>query len=97
MVISSFEAQGVRFDLSSKEEIANISAPGPQIKKVKTIDFLKLLKLKKRKCSQFFYLWPRSRDIAIASFEPQEEEYVPLSREKRPISRPLGHKLKQQA
>ena len=32
--------------------------------------------------------------MAIASFEPQEEEYVPLSREKRTISRPLGHKLK---
>ena len=32
--------------------------------------------------------------MAIASFEPQEEAYVPSSREKRPISRPLGHKLK---
>ena len=32
--------------------------------------------------------------MGIASFEPQEEEYVPSSREKRPIYRPLGHKLK---
>ena len=32
--------------------------------------------------------------MAIASFEPQEEEDVTYSREKRPISRPMGHKLK---
>ena len=32
--------------------------------------------------------------MGIASFEPQEKEYVPSSREKSPISRPLGHKLK---
>ena len=32
--------------------------------------------------------------MAIASFEPQEEEFVPSSREKSPISRPLDHKLK---
>ena len=48
MAISFFEAEGVRFDVSPKEEIANISAPGPQIKKVKTLCFLQ--KLKKIKC-----------------------------------------------
>ena len=42
MTISLFEARGVRFELSSEEEIANISAPGPQIKKVRPICFLKL-------------------------------------------------------
>ena len=42
MTISSFEALGVRLDLSSVEEIANISAPGPQIKKVRTLCFFKL-------------------------------------------------------
>ena len=42
MAISSFEDLGVRFELSSVEEIANISAPGPQIKKVRTLCFLKL-------------------------------------------------------
>ena len=42
MAISFFEALGVRFVLSSEEEIANISAPGPQIKKVRTLYFLKL-------------------------------------------------------
>ena len=42
MGISFFEAGGVMFKLSSEEEIANISAPGPQIKKVKTLCFLKL-------------------------------------------------------
>ena len=42
MAISFFEAQGVGFDLSSKEEIANISAPGPQIKKVMALCIVKL-------------------------------------------------------
>ena len=42
MAISSFEDLGVRFELSSVEEIANISIPGPQIKKVMTLCFLKL-------------------------------------------------------
>ena len=42
MAISSFEDLGVRYELSSVEEIANISAPGPQIKKVRTLCFLKL-------------------------------------------------------
>ena len=32
--------------------------------------------------------------MGIASFEPQEEGYVPSSREKRPISRPMGIYLK---
>ena len=42
MTISSFEALGVRFELSSEKEIANISAPGKQSKKVWTLRFLKL-------------------------------------------------------
>ena len=42
MTISPFEALGVRFKLSSEEEIANISDPGPEIKKVRTLCFLKL-------------------------------------------------------
>ena len=42
MIISLFEAWGVRFELSSEEEIANISDPGPKIKKVRTLYFLKL-------------------------------------------------------
>ena len=33
MTIPSFEDLGVRFELSSEEEIANISPPGPEIKK----------------------------------------------------------------
>ena len=50
MTISSFEAldQDVRFELSSEEDMANILAPGPQMKKVRTICFLKLQKLKKK-------------------------------------------------
>ena len=45
MSISLFEAWGVRFELSSEEEIVNISAPGPQIKNVRTLGFLKPYKL----------------------------------------------------
>ena len=42
MAISFFEFLGVRFELSSKEEITNISAPVAKIKKVRTLCFLKL-------------------------------------------------------
>ena len=42
MTISLFEARGLRFELSPEKEIANISAPGPEIKKVRTLCFLKL-------------------------------------------------------
>ena len=64
MTISSFETLGARFQLSSEEEIDNISAPGPQIKKIRTLSFLQLLKFEKAKCPYFFDLWPRSRDIS---------------------------------
>ena len=42
MTISLFEARGVKFEVSSEEEIAIISAPGLEIKKVRTLCFLKL-------------------------------------------------------
>ena len=42
MTISLFEARSVRFELSSEEEITNISAPGLEIEKVRTLCFLKL-------------------------------------------------------
>ena len=42
MTISSLESRGVRFELSLEEEITNILAPGPRIKKVRTLCFLKL-------------------------------------------------------
>ena len=42
MSISSFEALSVRFELSSEEEMANVSAPGAGRKKVRTHCFLKL-------------------------------------------------------
>ena len=61
MTISSFEALGVRFQLSLEKEIANISAPGPQIKKVRTLWFLKLEKLKKRKWPYFFLFVAQER------------------------------------
>ena len=48
MTISPFEALGVRFKLSSEEEIANISAPGPQIKKSKDTLLSQTLKVKEK-------------------------------------------------
>ena len=47
MAISLFEARGVRFELSSEEEIANISAPGPKIKRLRTLYFLQISKFEK--------------------------------------------------
>ena len=87
MTISSFEARGARFVVSSEEEIANISAPGPQIKKLRTLCFLQLEKLKKRKWPSFCDLWPRSRDMMTSSFEARvvgfklssEEEIASIS------------------
>ena len=49
MSISLFEAWGVRFKLSSKEEIANISAPGPKIKKSKDTLLSQTLKVEQNK------------------------------------------------
>ena len=37
MNLSSFEALDIRVELSQEEEITNNSAPGPQIKKVRTL------------------------------------------------------------
>ena len=68
MAFSLFEARGVRFELSSEEEIANISAPGPKIKKVRPLSFLQLLKFEREKCPQICDLWPRSLVIAIFSY-----------------------------
>ena len=39
------------------------------------------LKVEEKNVSLFFYLWARSRDMAISSFEGQEVKYVPSSRE----------------
>ena len=44
MTISLFEARGVKFEISSEEEIAIISASGPKIKKIRTLCFLQLSK-----------------------------------------------------
>ena len=53
MTISSFEDLSVRFDLSSVEEIANILAPGPKIKKSKETLLSQTLKVKEKseKCT----------------------------------------------
>ena len=54
MTISSFDARVVRFELSLEEEIVNISAPGPQIKKSKDTFLSQNLKVEARKVSLVF-------------------------------------------
>ena len=54
MTISLFEGRGVRFELSSEEEIANISAPGPKIKKSKDTLLSQTLKVEGKKVSLVF-------------------------------------------
>ena len=39
MTISLFEARSVRYKLSSEEEIANIPASGPKMKKIRPLSF----------------------------------------------------------
>ena len=51
--------------LRFKRRNVHISAPGPQIKKLRTLSFLQLLKFEKAKYPYFFYLWPRGQDIGI--------------------------------
>ena len=48
-----------------KWENANISAPGPKIKKLMTLYFLQLFKFEKAKYPYFFNLLPRGRDIGL--------------------------------
>ena len=62
MIIFLFEARSVRFELSSEEEIANISAPGLS-QKTKVTLLSQTLKVQENNVSLFFYFWARSRDI----------------------------------
>ena len=50
-------------EIHAKWYIGHISAPGPQIKKLRSLSFLQLLKFEKSKCTYFFDLWPRSLDF----------------------------------
>ena len=53
MTISLFEARGVRFELSSEEEISNISIPGSKIKSKETL-LSQTLKIEEKKVSLVF-------------------------------------------
>ena len=54
MAISSLEARGVRFKLSSKEKIATISAPEPTIKRTKDTLLSQTSKVEGKKVSLVF-------------------------------------------
>ena len=82
MAISSIEAQEVEYVPSSKGRKCQYLGPWAMNQKTKDTLLSQTLKgeKKKRKCPYFFYLWPRSRDMAISSLEAQEVEYVPSSK-----------------
>ena len=71
MSISLFEALGVRFELSSEEEIAIISASWLKIKKVRTLCFLKLLKLNER---NFKSLRKQSKTLRSQTLKVEEKK-----------------------
>ena len=52
-----------------KLENANILAPGPLTKKLRTLSFLQLLKFEKAKYPYFFNSWPRGGDISNFSLD----------------------------
>ena len=54
MTIFLYEDRSVQFELSSEEEIANISAPGPQIKKSKDTLLSQTLKVEEKKVTLVF-------------------------------------------
>ena len=70
MAISSFEALGLRFKLSSEEEIANISARGPEIKKSKDTFLSQTFKIEENKVASFF---------SFLAQEPRYWKFLPLT------------------
>ena len=80
----------MRFELLSEEEIANISAPRPQIKKVRTLCFIKLKKLKKIKCPYFFIFGPGAEILAISSSDNSSNLTLLTSNKEMVIFRLLG-------
>ena len=58
MTIYSFQNLDVRFELSQEEEIPNISAPGPQIKKVSVFGFLFVAQERRYGHYLIFYVFP---------------------------------------
>ena len=73
MSISLFEAWGVRFELSSEEEIANISVPGPKLKKIRTLYFFSFQSLRTQSDFSFLIhgpgaeIWPFSH-LSLLSY-----------------------------
>ena len=56
MNISCFDARVVRFELSLEEEIVNILAPGPQIKKYMDTLHSQTLKVEEKKVALVFFI-----------------------------------------
>ena len=92
MAISSFEGSEEKYVKSSKDEMAITRLLGQKSKKIRTLSFLQLLKFEKAKCPYIFNLWPRSRDMAILSFDDFTFFTSEPSKDEMAISRLLGHK-----
>ena len=69
MAILSFETWEVNYVISASCKNANILAPGLQIKKLRTLSFLHLLKFEKAKYPYFFNFLPRGRDIGLFTLD----------------------------
>ena len=87
MRISSFEARGVRFELSSE-------APWPKFKKVRTLSFVQLLKCEKAKCPYFFIFGLGAEILKISSSDDSSNLIPQASNKEMVISRLLGPKSK---
>ena len=67
MAILSFEIWELNYVVSSSGKNAHILPPEPQIKKLRTLSFLQLLKFEKVKYPHFLNLWLRGRHIGLFS------------------------------
>ena len=80
--------------LRFKRRNGHISAPGPQIKKLRTLSFLQLVKFEKVKYPHFLNLWLRGRHIGLFSRDDGTYSSSWGSKDKMSIFWLLSHKWK---
>ena len=92
--IFSFSVNHVNKVLSLNLENGYISASEPKLKKLRAPCFLKLLKLKKFKCLQFFQFWLRVKIQPFSHFLSTTSTRCHPQSYKMAISEPRSQKLK---
>ena len=97
MAISSFEGQEVKY-VGTIFKGSKGQYLGPWATNHKTKDTLlpQTFKVEEKKSPYFFDFWPRSRDMAISSFDDFTYFTSEPSKDEMAISRLLGHKSKQE-